>query len=297
VVAVGAGRKPRGPTPDDVFAVTGLTRDDLTAIAEGLEEAPRDPFPLLLDERTGEELREYLKEYHIHYHLPQELFAKLKQLIDTLRRPWTRDEIKRARWKAVARGYDALGCFRPSGFNPRQWTAYKIAELILEGTRAAAGPDMMKTDYDKLQETLPKAERHPSTRRKRQPWHPSEALKAAIELIPAAGAIDNATISKEQVAALEALIAEVEGDNAGISQKRLRSVWESRPYSISQSAVSLMLLKRSRRNVLFATKARLFTAKIYDVSAAATAAAALSYAALALSVGHPAIINFRAKLP
>lgn len=154
---MGAGRKPRGPTPTDIAALTGLTRNDLAAIARSLEEARRDPFPLFGDGRmTGEELTEYLKENHVHYHLPQELVEKLKRLIETLQRPWTREEIKQARWKAVAQSRDVLGCFRPTGVD--QITAYQIASLMLVGTPAAAGPDMMKADYDELNKTS-KAER------------------------------------------------------------------------------------------------------------------------------------------
>jgi hypothetical protein len=166
VGVVAAGRKPQGPTPDDIFALTGLTRDDLSALAEGLDEQNLecDYFPTFLDglKMTHEELIEYLKGHHAHYLLPSELVRKLRELIAKLQRPLTREEIRRQRWFQVRKSLDS----RRATYNE----AYEVAHLVLEGTPAAASPHMMRQDYEGYEESLPEAERRPQGKRGR-PWH------------------------------------------------------------------------------------------------------------------------------
>jgi hypothetical protein len=239
-----AGRKPRGSTPEDVFALTGLTRDELSALAEELKEVHFDPFPMFLEGHgmTLEALKKYLIENHFHFYVPAHLFEKLKQLIETLQRPWTRAEIKRERWHTVRRCLD-LGA---------RYEAYKVASLVLKGTPAEASPHMMKKDYDDLQRTLPQEERRPRTYSKRWRWRPSDALKAALRLAPPAGTASNATISEEQVAALEALIVEVGGEKAGMLQKNLAiylkvQALSDLPVSRFSDAIRMLEAKRERQ--------------------------------------------------
>jgi hypothetical protein len=115
VVAVAGkkpGRKPKGPTPDDVFKVTGLTRDDLSALAEELYDLLFDRFPHFLDglEMTNDDLVKYL-EGHGQFYLPPDLVKKLRGLIAKLQLRRTRDEIKRERWNMVRKCKDVLAWY------------------------------------------------------------------------------------------------------------------------------------------------------------------------------------------
>jgi len=213
------GRKPKAVTPDDVLRVTGLTRDDLSALADELNDLCHDHFPHFLNKaaRTHEGLLEYLTGNHVQFYVSPELIRKLRELIAKLQQPRTRDEIKRERWDMVRGCKDVFAWYGVSG--PWAPSPYWLASFALEGQPAEAGPDMMKADYNKLQRTLPEKERRPKTYKKRR--HPSYALKDALRLVPATGATSRAKVSEEQLTALEALIAEIGGEESEALRKRL----------------------------------------------------------------------------
>ena len=104
------GRKPKAVTPNDVLRVTGLTRDDLAALAEELNDLCHDRFPHFFDAlkmKTQEDLEQYLSENHFQFYVPPELIGKLRALIAKLQRPRTREEIKREHWEAMRECKDA----------------------------------------------------------------------------------------------------------------------------------------------------------------------------------------------
>ena len=78
---------------------------------------------------------------------------------------------------------------------------------------------MIKKDYEDYEAIMPAEERRRKTYKKR--WHPTYALKDALRLVPAIDATSDAAISEEQLAALEALIAEVVGEKSEVLRKAL----------------------------------------------------------------------------
>ena len=62
------------------------------------------------------------------------------------RGPWTRERIKRARWGVVS-------YIRRDGM--KREAAYDHAAMLLQGTPAECGRDMMKKDYDAVEREIP----------------------------------------------------------------------------------------------------------------------------------------------
>src|SRR5262249_51392090 len=92
--------------------------------------------------------------------MPDELWEKLRDLIDRqlIKFPWTQEQKDRLRWIYVCMGIARCG-----------WDgAFEYASDALKRTPAAAGPDMMKTSYQKIQKDLPPEKRRPRTYRRRK---------------------------------------------------------------------------------------------------------------------------------
>jgi hypothetical protein len=161
------GRKKRQPTPGEVAASTGLTREELCVLEEELEKemSPQDEeiFRLIpesvlkemddvnkREEEEGEEqegpesLEEYLK--NARYRLPSDLVHKLANLLHNLLRARTPQEIKYDRWLAVrhaARIMHAVPGHVPG--DPLQ-DPYAYAGFLLRDTAASASAQMIELD-------------------------------------------------------------------------------------------------------------------------------------------------------
>jgi hypothetical protein len=186
------GRKNRQPTPDDVTAFTGLTREELRALEEELEKELINQdkqlesleFPDKAIE-TPEGMKEYLKEIDYRYRLPPDLVAKLAALVENLLRARTPDEIKYDRWRAVreALWIDAAsnrivhsfrqkfgdthwdGTQRETQREPPKKSPYALASFLLRDTAASASAQMVELDYWTFEQSLPAAERYPIRRK------------------------------------------------------------------------------------------------------------------------------------
>jgi hypothetical protein len=92
--------------------------------------------------------------------MPDELWAKLINLIDRqlIQFSWTQEQKDGVRWFFVCNGLA-----RGLGWDE----AFEHASDVLKGSRAKAGPDMMKTSYQNIQKRLPPEKRRPRTYRRR----------------------------------------------------------------------------------------------------------------------------------
>ena len=131
-----AGKKPQHFTQTTWFSL------------EGSVETARAP--------TEEELYDLLRNLVETSEIPPELFLRLRRLIEMqiLQKPWSQHKKERVRWSFVCEGIKAKG-----------WdAAFESASAALEGSPAAAGPDMMAKSYNKIQnELLPSGQHRPRT--------------------------------------------------------------------------------------------------------------------------------------
>jgi hypothetical protein len=166
------GRKKRQPAPDEVVALTGLTRAELATMEEELEalrfEYLPNPYDVLQKMSRGVTLHEepHLTKDETYFRLPPKLFERLQTLVAKLQRPWTRDEIRHQRWRYVRMFLDGRSALGPFTLDE----AYGAAHVVCKGTAAEATSSMMRQDYLAYERSLPEAKRRPQGRRGR-PWH------------------------------------------------------------------------------------------------------------------------------
>lgn len=92
--------------------------------------------------------------------MPPQLWDKLNKYIRWHMLPlvqWTQEQKDRVRWEYVCKGLA-----RGLGWDG----VFECASDALKGTQADAGPDMMKTSYQKIQKRLPTEKRRPRTYRR-----------------------------------------------------------------------------------------------------------------------------------